>query len=287
MDEAIAKRLQIKAGRSARVFAAPKSLAKPLSGLPSTGKGPFDVVLLFAEDRAAVKKSAAAAIAAVGEGGILWIAYPKKTSKLSIDLDRDHGWEVLHEAGYDPVSQVALDETWSALRWKKDPAIRSARIARGSMLAPAAKPAVKPAARPAPAKKSATLKTQPGSADVNGFLDKLPEPRRSDARALLVLMTAASGHAPRMWGGGIVGFGDTHLRYPSGRELDWFLCGFSPRKDAHAIYGLLGDQAPVKKLLARLGKHTTGKGCLYVKKLSDVDGGVLAELVKHAAARKG
>ena len=89
MDEALAKKLQVKPGRTARAVGAP----------------------------------------------VLWVAYPKKTSALASDLDRDHGWEPMTAAGFDPVSQVAIDDTWSALRWKRDPALREARAARGSVLA--------------------------------------------------------------------------------------------------------------------------------------------------------
>ena len=136
MDQSIAGKLQIKGGRTARVMGAPRSLAAAFAGLSSSKKGPFDVVLLFAADRAALAKGTKAALAALGEGAILWIAYPKKGSALAGDLDRDHGWEVIHQAGFDPVSQVALDETWSALRWKRDAALRASRVARGSVLAP-------------------------------------------------------------------------------------------------------------------------------------------------------
>lgn len=141
MDEALAKKLQIEPGRTARVFAAPKEVAPALGGMARAGWGPFDVVLVLAKDRAALAKHASAAIAALGEPGILWTAYPKKSSKVASDLDRDHGWEPLTGAGLDPVSQVAIDETWSALRWKRDPALRAARVARGSVLAGGAKKA--------------------------------------------------------------------------------------------------------------------------------------------------
>ncbi len=89
---------------------------------------------------------------------------------------------------------------------------------------------------------------------------------------------------PKMWGANIVGFGDHRLVYESGRELDWFLVGFSPRKAALTLYGMGGAKldAPTAK---RLGKHETGGGCLYVRRLEDVDAKVLEEIARSAVAR--
>lgn len=90
---------------------------------------------------------------------------------------------------------------------------------------------------------------------------------------------------PRMWGTGIVGFGDYHYKYESGREADWFVTGFAPRKQDLTLY-VMGGFAPHTALLGRLGKHKTGRGCLYLKRLADIDVGVLEKLVaagvKHA-----
>src|SRR5580700_10860075 len=121
-------------------------------------------------------------------------------------------------------------------------------------------------------------KTKPTKLSVAAFIDALPEPmRRADAIALVKLMKSATGEKPKMWGPSIIGFGSYHYRYESGREGDTPLAGFSPRKAATAIYGMgLGDS---EALLAKLGKHTTGEGCLYIKKLADVDQKVLEALV--------
>ena len=91
-------------------------------------------------------------------------------------------------------------------------------------------------------------------------------------------MKEATGAEPRMWGASIVGFGDFHYKYATGREGDWFLTGFAPRKRDLTLYIMAGFE-PYKALMARLGKHKTGKSCLYVKRLGDVDIGVLKELV--------
>ena len=285
MDEALAKKLQVKEGRTARVMGAPKALTPRLDGMATSGRGPFDVVLLFAADQAALAARVKTAIAALGGASIFWVAYPKKGTTLASDLDRDHGWEPLTGAGFDPVSQIALDETWSALRWKQDPALREARAARGSPLAPKKATASEGTAGK---KKTAELKTRPTGSDVAAFLATVPDAvRRDDGSALLAMMRKVTGAEPKLWGPSIIGFGDVHLRYESGRELDWFVCGFSPRKDSLVLYGILAHDGAVDALLAKLGKHKVGKGCLYIKKLADVDVKVLEQLVHRAAAREG
>lgn len=127
-------------------------------------------------------------------------------------------------------------------------------------------------------------KTKPTTLSVAAYIDTLTDPaRRSDAKEMVRLMQRASGEKPKMWGPSIVGFGSYHYRYDSGREGDMLLIGFSPRKAATVLYGMLGH-SQANALLAKLGKHTTGKGCLYIKKLSDVDGTILERLIRNAVA---
>jgi hypothetical protein len=131
----------------------------------------------------------------------------------------------------------------------------------------------------------AQLKTQANDGDVDAFLDSVPDPkRRADATAVRTLMAEVSGEPGQMWGDSIVGFGTQHLRYTSGRELDWFVVGFSPRKQNMTIYLTEGFEAH-EELLGRLGPHSLGKSCLYVKRLDDVDTAVLRELVTTSLAR--
>jgi hypothetical protein len=126
-------------------------------------------------------------------------------------------------------------------------------------------------------------KTKANNLSVPEFLDGIAdEARRADARALIKLMQGATGEKPKMWGGSIVGFGSYHYTYDSGREGDMPVVGFSPRKAATVIYGLRAD-GDADSMLAKLGKHTTGKGCVYVKRLSDVDQEVLRKMVAGAA----
>jgi hypothetical protein len=130
-------------------------------------------------------------------------------------------------------------------------------------------------------------KTRVTAASAQGYVAAIDdESRRKDCEALAKLMAKASQHPPKMWGSSIVGFGSYHYKYESGREGDACLVGFSSRKGAITIYGL--HAAPdAEKLLARLGKHKTGKGCVYINTLADVDSTVLAKLVASAAAAKG
>jgi len=127
-------------------------------------------------------------------------------------------------------------------------------------------------------------KTKPTTTSVPAFLDACPdETRRTDAKALAKLMQKVTGHKPAMWGSAIVGFDSYHYTYESGREGDMLIVGFSPRKAANVLYGAIGfDGAEV--LLAKLGKHTTGKGCLYIKKLAEVDMKILETLIENAVA---
>jgi hypothetical protein len=129
-------------------------------------------------------------------------------------------------------------------------------------------------------------KTKATEASVEKYIAALAdEGRRRDCAALAKLMTKATKEKPKMWGTSIVGFGSYHYKYESGREGDICLTGFSSRKGDITIYltaGVLGQ----KKLLARLGKHKTAKGCLYVGRLDDVDPKVLAQLVAGAVAER-
>lgn len=128
----------------------------------------------------------------------------------------------------------------------------------------------------------AELKTRPNDASVEDFLNTVvDERRREDSFTVLELMKRVSGEEPMMWGPAIIGFGTRMLKYASGRELDWPLVAFSPRKANLTLYIMECTDGSSKydKLLARLGKHTTSKACLYIKRLSDIDQGVLEELI--------
>lgn len=127
--------------------------------------------------------------------------------------------------------------------------------------------------------KAGENKTKPTRASVESFINSVDnETRRLDAISLLNLMKRITGEPPKMWGPSIIGFGEYHYKYDSGREGDFLIVGFSPRKANLAIY-VLGSLGPDEPLLKKLGKHKTGAGCLYVNKLADIDLKVLEQLI--------
>ena len=128
----------------------------------------------------------------------------------------------------------------------------------------------------------AELKTKPTDAKVSAFVASVENPiRRSDAEQLLDIYAGATGMEPAMWGPSIIGYGSYHYKYESGREGDMCRIGFSPRKGQTVLY-LLDGFSGYTELLEKLGKHKTGKSCLYVKRLSDVDPDVLEHLVTRS-----
>lgn len=124
-------------------------------------------------------------------------------------------------------------------------------------------------------------KTRPTKADVDAFINSLPEIRRADVRALVKLMQSVSRQKPMMWGPSIIGFGSYHYRYEGGRAGDAPLLCFSPRKSANVLYITLTD----KVLPEKLGKHKLSGGCLHIQKLSDVDPAVLKTIVANSYAK--
>ena len=132
----------------------------------------------------------------------------------------------------------------------------------------------------------AESKTKPTAASVSAFIGKISEPsQQKDAKLLVQWMEHLSGEKAKLWGTAIIGVGTCHYKYDSGREGDMPMLSFSPRKSATVLYSLMGFSGS-EALLAKLGKHTTGKGCLYIKKLSDVDEQVLKELMAKSLAAK-
>jgi hypothetical protein len=131
----------------------------------------------------------------------------------------------------------------------------------------------------------AELKTKVNDGSVDDFLNTIgDEQKRTDSFRLVEIFSKATGAKPKMWGPAIIGFGERRLKYDSGRELDWMITGFSPRKANLTLYALTGSPEQ-NAMLEKLGKHTTSKGCLYIKRLSDVDEKVLASLIKVTVDR--
>jgi hypothetical protein len=126
----------------------------------------------------------------------------------------------------------------------------------------------------------AELKTKKTELSVKDYIKTIPEAeKQKDALAIMELMEKATKAKAKMWGSAIIGFGDKHLKYDSGRELDWFVMGFSPRKQNFAMY-ISGTVEKQQALLKKLGKYKTGKGCLYINKLEEIDLAILKEIIK-------
>ena len=133
--------------------------------------------------------------------------------------------------------------------------------------------------------KNAELKTKVNDASVHKFLNAVKdEQERADCYEILKMMKQVTKEEPKMWGPSIVGFGSYHYKGKSGREGDWMLTGFSPRKQNLTLY-LMGGFDEQKDLLKKLGKYKTSVGCLYIKKLEDVDKKVLKDLVAGSVKR--
>lgn len=131
----------------------------------------------------------------------------------------------------------------------------------------------------------AELKTKVNNASVTKFLTSIPdEAQRADAQVIFEMMKKATQAEPKMWGASIVGFGTYHYVGASGREGDWYVAGFSPRKGNLTLY-MMGGWATEKDLLAKLGKHSLGMGCLYIRRLDDVSLPVLKKLIDKGLKR--
>ena len=128
------------------------------------------------------------------------------------------------------------------------------------------------------------LKTKATTVNVEKFLAGVEAAQQDDCRTLIEMMREASGHEPKMWGPSIVGFGQYHYKYASGHEGDMCELGFSPRKRELSLYLSCAIEEEFPRELAKLGKHKTGKGCLYVKRLADIDLAVLRKMLEKSVA---
>lgn len=127
-------------------------------------------------------------------------------------------------------------------------------------------------------------KTKPTEQDVDSFLKQVESTQKQqDCQKILSMMQKATGAEPKMWGDSMIGFGQYHYKYASGREGDWFLTGFAPRKQNISLYIMAGFKR-YEELMSKLGKYKTGKSCLYINKLADVDVEVLEKLIELSAA---
>ncbi len=127
-------------------------------------------------------------------------------------------------------------------------------------------------------------KTKPTGASVTAFIAAIPEPeKRREIKKIGAMMRRATGARPRLWGTSIVGYGRYRYEYPSGRSGEWMLTGYAARKHALTVYIMSGFE-PFADLMDRLGKYKTGKSCLYIKRLADVDEAVLEDLITQSVS---
>lgn len=130
------------------------------------------------------------------------------------------------------------------------------------------------------------LKTKKNDSSVDDFLNKIvDDQKRKDSFEMVEMMREITDAEPKMWGGSIIGFGDYHYKYASGREGDWFQVGFSPRKQNLTLY-LMGYHEGKEVLFKGLGKYKTGKACIYIKKLDDIDRNVLENLIRESIKKE-
>ncbi|HCV52702.1 DUF1801 domain-containing protein [Exiguobacterium sp. FSL W8-0210] len=127
-----------------------------------------------------------------------------------------------------------------------------------------------------------TPKTGPTEQSVDAFLAQVEPPQRQDGITLRQFFEDVTGYEAVLWGSSLIGFGSYHYRYASGREGDSFYVGFSPRKTNLVLYLALGEDAVSERLLASLGTYRRGKSCIYVKRLTDIDLGILREMIEHS-----
>ncbi len=271
------KKLNHKAGMPVTVLGAPPEVAPVVDAWSAETKvkrrlGHNEAfVLAFVRTSAGLAERAPKVAGALAGDGILWLAYPKKTSKrYQSDLSRDDSWQPLGDLGMEPVRQVAIDLDWSAVRFRR--AEHIARLERDPsrlLSAEGRRRAKAPADPPAVAE----------------FLAALPEDRRAIlTRVHEVIRTAAPTLKPEV-AGNMLNYGPFHYRYASGREGDTYVVSLASQKQHVSLYlcATVDGAYLAEANAARLGKVSAGKSCVRFKKVEDLDLDVVAELVRTAA----
>ena len=276
--DALLKKLNHKPGLAVTVLGAPPEIEALLEAWSAETKvkrrlgGDEGFVLAFVRSAAELAERAPKLAAALANDGVLWLAYPKKSSKrYTTDLSRDASWQPLGDLGMEPVRQVAVDEDWSALRFRR--AEHIARLERDPsriMSAEGRRRSTRPPADPAPVKE---------------FLAALPEDRRPIVQRVHEVIRAAAPQLTPAVAGGMLGYGPFHYRYASGREGDTFVVSLASQKRYVSLYlSATADGAYLAESNAdRLGNVSVGKSCIRFKKLEDLDLDVLGELVRTSA----
>ena len=231
-------------------------------------------VLGFVRSEDDIARIAPAVAAALAPEGVLWMAYPKRSSKrYRTDVSRDRGWQALGDLGFEAVRQVAIDEDWSALRFRPATDIkRLERAPSGAISAEGKRRTSRPSAAATP----------PVVAE---YLASLPPERQAIVATVdEVIRGAAPELDPAIWGG-MLGYGRHHYRYATGREGDTFVVGLASQKQYVSLYlpAVVGDRYVAEANADRLGKVSVGKSCVRFKKVEDLHLAVVGELVRTTA----
>lgn len=278
--DALLKKLNHKPPSPVTVLGAPPEVEPVIAGWSAETKvrrrlgknEPF--VLAFVKTSGELAEHVPKLAAAVADDGVLWLAYPKKSSKrYSSDLSRDESWQPLGDLGMEPVRQVAIDADWSALRFRR--AEHISRLERDPTRLLSAEGR----------ERAARSRPSADPAEVTAFLAALPEERRPILqRVHEVIRAAAPGLEPSV-AGKMLGYGPFHYRYATGREGDAYVVNLASQKQYVSLYlnATAGDAYLAEANAHRLGKASVGKSCIRFKRLEDVDLDVLAELIGTAA----
>lgn len=270
--DALLRKLNHKPGTAVTVVGAPPEMGPALdrwSDETTVRKrlGTQDeFVVAFVKSKSEIAERAPKAVAALAGGGVLWMAYPKKSSKkYRSDVGRDDGWQVLGDLGFEPVRQIAIDDDWSALRFRKAEDIGQMVRDPERALSPEGRRRGRPAV-------------------VQEYLATVPEPRRPMIDAVDdVVRRAAPELEPALWQG-MLGYGSYHYRYATGREGDTFVVGLANQKQYVSLYisAVVDGEYLAEANAGRLGKVSVGKSCIRFKRLDDLNLDVVAELVRQA-----
>ena len=283
MAEPILRKLQHRAGTEVLVLWSPDEFDDVLHGWADDGvavrrrmRGNTPFVLAFVRSCAEITQRAERLVSLLGgDDPILWIAYPKKSSKrYRSDIGRDDSWGPVGALGFEPVRQIALDDDWSALRFRRTEQVKTLTRSRAISEAGKRRIASKPSTPRVPA--------------IDAWVAALDEPRRSFIGALHdTVRQAAPGLVPSLEADhGRIGYGPFHYRYESGREGDAHRVTVANNARYVSVYVLATDDSCYipSKYSSRLGDRVSvGKSCIQIKKLEDVDLDVLAEVVSEAA----
>lgn len=273
------RKLQHRAGDPIVVLRPPESIQPVLDRWRADGidvrtrlRGGVPFVLAFASAPGDVADRGPKVVDAVRtvDDPVVWFAYPKRTSPLAHpDLHRDRGWEPLGELGYEGVRQVAIDDDWSALRFRRAASVGTTTRDRSRAISAEGR------------RRSGAGTVAP---EVEAHLAELPEDRGWVRDLHELIRTAAPELDARMWSS-TIGYGSYHYRYPSGREGDWFPIGLASNARYVSLYlcASEGDGYLAERHADRLGKVSVGRSCIRVTRPEHLDRQVTAELVRRAA----